>query len=339
MTRHATALVIGAGLGGIAAAGRLARNGYDVTVVEKNSQPGGRCDQLLRDGHRFDLGPTLFLMPEVFAETYAALGERMEDHLDLRRIDPTYRVRFSDGTELTLTANLHEMQEQLEAIEPGSFGGLLRYLAEGHRHYRMSLKHFVGRNFYSLGQYFSLRNLPLLFQLKALKKHYANVGNYFSHRQLKAAFTFQNMYLGLSPYDAPATYSLLQYTELADGVWFPMGGLYRVVETLTAIAERHGVRFLYDAPVRAIETEGDRARALLLEDGRRLAADVIVANADLPYVYKHLLNDQESTKKLERKKYTCSAITFYWGVDRAYPQLYPHNVFLSDEYRASFERI
>ncbi|MFW6183957.1 MAG: phytoene desaturase family protein [Chloroflexota bacterium] len=339
MTRHATALVIGAGLGGIAAAARLARNGYDVTVVEKNSQPGGRCDQLLRDGHRFDVGPTLFLMPEVFAETYAALGEHMEDHLDLQRIDPTYRVRFSDGAELTLTANLHEMQTQLEAIEPGSFGGLLRYLAEGHRHYRMSLKHFVGRNFYSLGEYFSPRNLPLLFQLKALKKHYANVGNYFSDKQLKAAFTFQNMYLGLSPYDAPATYSLLQYTELADGVWFPMGGLYRVVETLTAIAEQHGVRFIYDAPVRTIETEGERATSLLLDDGRRLSADVIVANADLPYVYKHLLDDREGTEKLERKKYTCSAITFYWGVDRAYPQLYPPNVFLSDEYRASFERI
>lgn len=339
MKKHASALVIGAGIGGIATAGRLARNGYDVTVLEKNDKPGGRCDQLVRDGHRFDIGPTLFLMPEVFAETYAALGEEMEEHLDLRRIDPTYRVRFEDGTELALTANLHDMQEQLEAIEPGSFGGLLRYLAEGNRHYKMSLKHFVGRNFYNLRQYFSLRNLPLLFKLKALVKHYDNIGNYFDDPRLKAAFTFQNMYLGLSPYDAPATYSLLQYTELADGVWFPMGGMYRVIETMTEIAEKNGVRFIYNAPAREIETDGERATAVITEDGRRFSADVIVANADLPYVYKELLNDEAETAKLESKKYTCSAIMFYWGTDKVYPELQHHNVFLADAYRESFDQI
>ena len=134
-----TVLVIGAGIGGIATAGRLARNGYRVTVVEKNSKPGGRTDQLVRDGHRFDTGPSLFLMPEVFEETYSALGERMEDHLDLRRIDPTYRIRFEDGTELALTSDLNAMQAQLEAIEHGSFGGYLRYMAEGHQHYKASL--------------------------------------------------------------------------------------------------------------------------------------------------------------------------------------------------------
>lgn len=339
MNKHATAIVIGAGIGGIATAARLARNGYDVTVIEKNGQPGGRTGQLLEDGHRFDIGPTLFLMPEVFAETYSALGERMEDHLDLRRIDPTYRIRFSDGIELTLTADIHEMQEQLESIEPGSFNGYLRYMEEGNRHYQMSLRHFVGRNFYSLFDYFSPRNLPLLFKLKALVKHYDNVGKYFDDPHLKAAFTFQNMYLGLSPYDAPATFSLLQYTELADGVWFPMGGMYRVIESLVAIAEKWGVRFLYDAPARQIETDGKRATAVHLQDGRRLSADLIVANADLPYVYEHLLGDAQATKRLERKKYTCSAITFYWGVDRVYPQLGHHNVFLSEAYRASFERI
>lgn len=339
MSSHTTGLVIGAGIGGIATAARLARNGYDVTVLEKNSQAGGRCDQIVRDGHRFDIGPTLFLMPEVFAETYAAMGERMEDHLDLRRIDPTYRVRFEDGTELALTANLHEMQEQLETIEPGAFGGLLRYLEEGHRHYKMSLDRFVGRNFYSLFEYFSPRNLPLLFQLKALVKHYDNIGQYFDHPKLKAAFTFQNMYLGLSPYDAPATYSLLQYTELADGVWFPMGGMYRIIETMVSIAERLGVRFIYDAPVARITTEGDRATGVVLEDGRTFSADVIVANADLPYVYRHLLQDESMSAQLEQKKYTCSAIMFYWGVDKVYDQLQHHNVFLANAYRESFDRI
>jgi len=339
MSSRQTALVIGAGIGGIATAAHLARNGYEVTLLEKNAAPGGRCSQFIRDGHRFDIGATLFLMPEVFAETYAALGERMEDHLDLRRIDPTYRIHFDDGTRLALSANIHAMQSQLEAIEPGSFGGLLRYLAEGHEHYHLSLERFVGRNFYSLLDYFSLQNLPLLFKLKALVKHYDNIGNYFRHPYLKAAFTFQNMYLGLSPYDAPATYSLLQYTELADGVWFPMGGMYRLIESLESIARAHGVRFMYNTPVKQIEVDGSRATGVVLEGGARLSADVIVANADLPYVYRHLLPDRADADRLERKKYTCSAIMFYWGVDKVYPQFGPHNVFLADDYRASFDRI
>jgi phytoene desaturase len=336
---HPTAIVIGAGIGGIATAGLLARNGYRVTVLEKNGGPGGRCDRILRDGHRFDVSATLFLMPEVFAQTYEALGERMEDHLDLVRVDPTYRVSFDDGVQLDLSGDMNLMQPQLEAIEPGSFGGLMRYLAEGHQNYHLSLERFVGRNFYSLPEYFSPRNLPLLFKLKALQKHYDNIGNYFQDEHLKAAFTFQNMYLGLSPYDAPATYSLLQYTELAGGVWFPRGGLYRVIESLVSIAEGHGVRFRYGAPVRRIDVQGSRATGVTLEDGLHLSADVVVANADLPYVYNHLLPDRAEAKRLDRMQYTCSAMTFYWGVDRECPQLGAHNVFLAGDYRASFDRI
>jgi phytoene desaturase len=339
MDRSQKVLIVGAGLGGIAAAARLARHGYQVTVLEKNSNPGGRCDQFTRDGHRFDIGPTLFLMPAVFAETYAALGERMESHLDLRRIDPTYRIRFDDGLQLSLTSDLEAMRPQLEAVEPGSFEGLLRYLAEGYTHYNLSLQRFVGRNFYNMLDYFSLQNLPLLFKLKALVKHYDNIRHYFQDPHLKAAFTFQNMYLGLSPYDAPATYSLLQYTELAEGVWFPMGGMYKVIESLTSIAEANGVRFLYNTPVDQITVANRKATGVLLRDGSRMEADLVVANADLPYVYQHLLPDQAEARRLERKNYTCSAIMFYWGVDRIYPQMNFHNVFLSGDYRASFDRI
>jgi phytoene desaturase len=332
-------LVVGAGVGGIAAAGRLARSGYDVTVVEKRAAAGGRCNKIVRDGHRFDVGPSLFLMPEVFAETYAALGERMEDHLDLRRVDPTYRVRFDDGLELALTADINRMQAQLERIGPGAFTGYLENLTEGHKHYRSSLERFVGRNFYSIFQYFSPRNLPLLFQLHALETHYHRIGRYFDDPRLKAAFTFQNMYLGLSPYEAPATYSLLQYTELADGVWFPMGGMYRIVESLVAIAESLGVRFVYEAPVKRIDVDGGVASGLLLEDGSKMSADVLVANADLPYVYDSLLPDRAAAERLARKQYTCSALMFYWATDVSYPALEHHNVFLRGDYRASFDRI
>ena len=236
------AIVIGAGIGGIATAARLAKNGYDVTVLEKESTPGGRCNQIIRDGHRFDIGPTLFLMPEIWEETFAALGEKMSDHLELTRIDPTYKVHFDDGLQLALTSNIGEMQTQLEKVEKTAFTGFLNYIAEGNRHYKMSVEKFVGRNFYNIFEYFSPGNLPLLFQLKALKKHYANTSRFFKDERLKAAFTFQNMYLGLSPYDAPATYSLLQYTELAEGVWYPKGGMYAGILALVHVAEKLGVK-------------------------------------------------------------------------------------------------
>ncbi len=344
MPHKPTALVIGAGIGGIATAARLAKNGYDVTVLEKNDTPGGRCNQIVRDGHRFDIGPTLFLMPEVWEETFASLGEKMSDHLDLRRIDPTYKVHFADGLQLQLTSDIGEMQTQLEKVEKTAFTGFLNYIAEGSRHYKLSLEKFVGRNFYNIFEYFSLTNLPLIFQLKALAKHYNNTGRFFKDERLKAAFTFQNMYLGLSPYDAPATYSLLQYTELAEGVWYPMGGMYAGIQALTEVAEKLGVKFIYNAPVKALNVErstfnAQRIKSATLEDGREFAADLFVGNADLPYIYDQLLPDRAEAKKLYEKLYTCSTIMFYWGVDKPYPQVAHHNIFLGGDYKGSFDQI
>ncbi len=334
-----TALVIGAGIGGIATAARLAKNGYEVTVLEKESTPGGRCNQIIRDGHRFDIGPTLFLMPEVWEETFASIGEKMSDHLELTRIDPTYKVHFDDGLQLQLTSNLGSMQTQLEKVDKTAFTGFLNYIAEGGKHYKVSLEKFVGRNFYNIFEYFSLSNLPLLFQLKALKKHYANTSRFFKDERLKAAFTFQNMYLGLSPYDAPATYSLLQYTELAEGVWYPKGGMYAGIQALVRVAEKLGVKFIYNAPVRKLKVEGMKVKGAKLEDGREFVADIFVGNADLPYIYKELLPENNEAKKLDKKLYTCSTIMFYWGVDKEYSKVAIHNVFLAGDYKASFDQI
>jgi phytoene desaturase len=336
-----SAIVIGAGIGGIAIAARLARNGFNVTVFEKNSTPGGRFNKIERNGFRFDTGPTLFLMPEIFAETYNSLGERMEDHLDLIRLDPTYRVHLHDKTTIDLTADLNDMRVQLDAIEHGSFEAYLRFLSEGYRHYYLSLKHFVGRNFITPFEFFSPKNIPLIFSLKALTTHYKNVSKYFHDPRLQAVFSFQNMYLGLSPYEALATYSLLQYTELAEGVWFPKGGMYKTVETLVAIAEGLGVKFNYNTPVSKINVDGLKVSGITLADGTVIKADLAIANADLPYVYSKLLPDNAISKKLEKRKYTSSALMFYWSIkgDRS-QQLIHHNVFLADHrYKESFTNI
>jgi phytoene desaturase len=334
-----TVLVIGAGVGGIAVAAQLARRGYDVTVLEKTTAPGGRCNQIVQDDHRFDVGPSLFLLPQVYAQTYAALGERMEDHLDLKRIDPTYHIHFEDETVLQLSANINWMQKQLEAIEPGSFGGFLRYLAEGHHHLEIALDRFLTKNFYTLHDQVNPGNISLLAELKLLRRHYDNLGNYFRDEKLKAVFSFQDVYMGLSPYESPAAYSMLQYTELADGVWFPIGGMYRIVESLTAIAEGHGARFVYESPVKQIVVESNRATGVVLEDGSTMNADIVIANADLPYVYDQLLPDRDLARRMMNKQFTCSALMFYWSVDKVYPQLAHHTLFLSGDYKASSDRI
>jgi phytoene desaturase len=332
-------LIIGAGIGGIGTAAQLARHGYQVTVVEKNEKPGGRCGQMSVDGFAFDTGATLFIMPDLYRRAFASLGERIEDHLDLHRIDPTYHLFFQDDSQLQLTSDLHEMQSRLEAIEPGSFGKLLHYLQEGQFNYHLSLPNVVEREFGSLLEFINPRMISVFLRLKALTRHADNVGHYFKDPRLLMAFTFQDMYMGLSPYESPATYSLMQYTELADGLYYPMGGMYSVARALTGIAEKAGVTFLYNAPVEKILVNGERATGVVLADGKTLSADILVANADLGYVYRELLPDPDVAARINRKEYGCSTVMFYWGVDKQYPQLGPHNLFLNGDYRQGFDDI
>jgi len=179
----------------------------------------------------------------------------------------------------------------------------------------------------------------LLFQLKPLINHYRNVSAYFDDPRLKSAFTFQDLYTGLSPFEAPATYSMMPYTELAHGVWYPKGGMYRIVESLVELARAASVEFIFDAVVERINANKTCAQGVLLADGTRLDGDLIIANADLPYVYQNLLPQDGMVTKLSQKHFSCSAISLFWGMDKAYPELAPHTLFLTNDYRENFERI
>ena len=334
-----TTIIIGAGIGGIATAAHLARRGIQVTVIEKNPEPGGRCGHFSRDGHKFDTGPTLFIMPLVYAAEFAALGAVLNDVLDLQRVDPTYHLVFDDGKQFALTSDLTSMYDQLEAIEPGSFAGFLRYMQEGQRHYDVGMEKLVERDFRKASEFFSFGNLPLIFQLKPFKHHYANMSTYFHQARLKAAFTFQDVYMGLSPFEAPAVFSLMPYTELAHGVWYPKGGMYSVVEALMDIARNAGVRFMFNTAVERIDVEGTKAQGVTLTDGTHMAADTVVANADLPYVYQDLLPDAGPAQHMAHKHFSCSVISFFWALDKTYTQLAPHTLFLADDYQQNFESI
>lgn len=334
-----TAIVIGAGIGGIATAAHLAKQGFQVTVIEKNQRAGGRCDHFTQEGHRFDTGPTLLIMPNVYEEEFAALGVDLHERLSLQRVNPTYHLVFDDGQRLTLSSDMMLMEEQLEAIEPGCFDNFLRYIAEGHDHYQLGMERLVDHDFRTATDFFNPANIPLLFSLDALVPHYRHMDEYFKQPRLKAAFTFQDIYMGLSPFDAPSTFSMMPYTELTHGVWYPKGGMYSVVEALMQIANELGVKFIFETTVKQIVIHDNVATGVILEDDSRLDADVIVANADLPYVYQSLLPDKAAANQLAQKEFSCSVMSFFWGVDKLYPELGPHTLFLADDYEENFNSI
>ncbi len=332
-------VVIGAGVGGLSAAAHLARRGLRVTVVEKNHQAGGRCSRFERDGHRFDVGPTLLVLPHLYEQEFAALGQNLRDRLDLLRVDPTYRLVFDGGETLSLTSDMERMRDQLEAMEPGSFRGYQAYLEEGRRHYDLAVDGLVRRPCSSASEFFQPDLVRLVLALKLLVRHYPHVGRFFHAPRLKAAFTFQDLYMGLSPFEAAATFSMMPFSELVHGVWYPRGGMYSVVGALEEIARGQGVDFTYGTPVDRILTEGGRAAGVRLADGRQLTADAVVANADLAYVHQNLLPPDARARRLQALDYSCSALSFFWGLDRPYPQLGPHTLFLADDYRGTFEAI
>jgi phytoene desaturase len=333
-------VVVGAGVGGLAAAARLAHQGFEVHVFEKTDGPGGRCNRLRVDGFTWDIGPTIVLMPEVFEETFAALGRRIEDYLTLQRCDPNYRVHYRDGSAITFTSELCAMGRELERVEPGSFQRYLSFLSEGRVQYRTSLDHFVGRNYSGLMDYLSPGVLKKMLQVRAHRRMYSHVGRFFQDERLRAAMTFQTMYLGVSPFASPAVYGLLPFTELAVGIWFPKGGLYAIPQALERLAREEGVHLHYGAPVARILTKDGRTTGVRLEDGTEVEASAVLCNADLPYAYEKLLSPEATTlPRKDKLRYTSSGYMLYLGLKRQYPELLHHNVVFGRDYKGSFDAI
>ncbi|KAI0908359.1 phytoene dehydrogenase [Ustulina deusta] len=342
------AIVIGAGAGGVATAARLAKAGVSVTVFEKNSFIGGRCSLITRDGHRFDQGPSLLLLPKLFREAFFDLDTTLEaEGVELLRCPTNYNVWFADGENFELTTDLARMKTQIERWEGKD--GFVRYLAwlqEAHTHYELSVSEVLSRNFTSLWQLATPKFVLAGLKLHPLHSIWNRASRYFWSERLRRVFTFATMYMGMSPFDAPATYSLLQYTELAEGIWYPRGGFQTVLAALQRVGERLGVRYRLNTPAKQIlmYPDGKTVRGVELESGEIVEAEVVVVNADLVYAYSNLLpqttrQTQRYSKQLRQKDGSCSSISFYWSLDRKIPELQTHNIFLADEYRESFDAI
>ncbi len=335
--------VIGAGIGGLAAAIRLAATGFEVEVFEKNRRLGGRVDRLEAEGFAFDTGPSLLLMTDTYRELFRFAGADLDDFVRLIPLDSDYRVTFGDGDSLTLRRTLPEMIKEIERIEPGVTPRFYRFLEDACQKYRLGRSEFVERDFDKAKDFFGLRNLRLLLKTKAVNNYYRQVSKFFRTEKLRQAFSLQTMYLGLSPFEAPAVYSLLPYTELAeDGLWFPEGGMYSLVEAMEELATGLGVRLHTKSAVEEIVVTKGRARGVRV-GGEEIGADAVLANADLPYAYRTLLGGAADSdfklRKREKLKYTASAFMLYLGVDGKLDNLLHHNFYLSGRYKENFEAI
>ncbi len=345
MTTHSVkqVVIIGGGIGGLATAMRLqAQGGYQVTLLEKNPTVGGRANIRQEGGFRFDTGPSLLLMTDVYRDLFQACGEDFDTLVPLIKMEPNYRVHFGDGSQLEMSSDLVKMVANLEKIEPGVTSGYYRFLEDAGKKYRIGRKQFVEKNFNRARDFFTAPNLLLLGKLNALDKMYAHVSKFFQDDRLRQAFSMQSMYLGISPYEAPAVYTLLPYTELAeDGLYYPQGGIYQLPTAMADIARKLGVDIQTNRTVTQIMVKDNHAHGVCV-DGEMLPADIVVSNADLPYSYTDLLAHRPARCEeaaWKRQPFTSSAFMLYLGTDKQYPQLLHHNFFLSSDYKRNFDEI
>jgi phytoene desaturase len=330
-------------MGSLAAAIRLGAMGFDVEVFEKNAQLGGRMGRLEEKGFTFDTGPSLLLMTDTYRELFNFAGRNLDDYVRLISLDGQYRVNFGDGDTLTIRRTLPELIKELERIEPGVTPRFYRFLEDACRKYRIGRAEFVERDFEGARDFFGVRNLQLLLRTRALSNYYRSVSRFFRTEKLRQAFSLQTMYLGLSPFRAPAVYSLLPYTELAeDGLWFPEGGMYALIEAMERLARELGVRFNLNCPVEGVVVTKGRARGVRV-GGDEIEADAVLVGADLPYAYRELLAGSADgdfrLRGREGLEYTASAFMLYLGIDRRLEGMLHHNFYLSRHYRENFEAI
>lgn len=324
--------VVGAGIAGLVTGALLAFRGYDVTVLERDGVPGGRAAQRTWDGFTFDLGPTLLFMLDVYRTAFAAWGEDFDREVPVERLRPNYTLHYGDGASLTVSPVLSETLESLERLSPGSSNGFLHYFAEAAHAYELSRREFVGERVTSLGAFLAPRKIRALIQAGAFSSLARRARRAFGSARVADAFSFQSMYLGMSPFDSPLLYRLLLFTELGEGIHFPLGGIGALPRALARAVERNGGTIRYEEPVTAVERDG--AKIVAVRTARaRYSCDLAVMNADLPYVYEQLLGEPDHHSL--RMRHTPSALLIYAALDRRYDDLLHHEFLMPSDLRAT----
>jgi len=338
------AVIIGAGIGGLGLANLLAKAGYDVHVYEKNNMAGGRAGVKKEKGFRFDTGPSWYLMPEVFAHYYDLLGESVDEQLHLEKLSPAYKVFFEQQPPVVVTGDIDKDAETFESIEVGAGAQLRKYVAQSKDIYRLALDHFLYTNFESIRDLThsailkKLGKLPLLLS-RPIDRY---VGSFVKNKHLKQILEYPMVFLGTSPFSAPSMYSLMSALDFDEGVFYPQGGIYTIIESLVSIGKKLGVHYHLKSEVEQVVVVGRRAVGVQLKVGKVIDADVVISNADLHFTETRLLPPTHQTFPTaywQNKEPGPSALLLYVGVDKKLPELEHHNLLLVDAWRENFESI
>ena len=333
-------VVVGAGLGGLAAAIRLAAGGADVTVLERDERPGGRAGRFERDGFAFDTGPSVLTMPSLLAELFAVAGEDLEDHLTLERLDPAYRAVFHDGSMLHIRGSREAMIDEVRDVcgtaEADRFAAFADHLR---RLYEAEYDTFIDANFDSPLDLVRPVALARVARLGGFRRMMPLVSSMLTDWRLIRMFTFQAMYAGMSPYEALGVYAVIAYMDAIGGVYFPRGGIHAVGLGLAALAQRCGVDLRLNTPVEHLEVRGGRAVAVHTAAGERVPADAVVLNPDLPIAYRDLLGDDLTPRRVRRLRFSPSCIVVHLGLSRRLDDAAHHTVHFARDYAESFDDI
>jgi phytoene desaturase len=338
-------IIIGAGIGGIATAALLAKAGFKVDVYEKNERAGGRADTFSEQGFRFDMGPSWYLMSEVFEHFYDLMDEDITKHLDLIRLDPAYKVFFEGAQKpVVVTSDLSKDTVTFEAIEKGAGKKLRSYVLQGSKIYSLSLKHFLYSNFSSISDLLKrdvLGNGITMMKLAFTPIH-GYIKGFVKNKRLQQILEYPMVFLGTSPFKAPAIYSLMSALDFQQGVFYPKGGLYEVIKSLVTIAEKRGVTFHYNTPISSIVGNNGKATGVTLLNKSVVVADIIISNADLHFTETQLVAPAFQTypeKYWKNKQAGPSALLLYLGIDGKIPTLEHHNLLFVDEWKENFAAI
>ena len=330
-------VIVGAGLGGLSAALRLAGAGRKVTVIERESVPGGRNGLLQRDGYSFDTGPTVLTMPSLIQDALSCVGEDLKDWLELIPVDPLYRAFYHDGTSLDVHADTKRMQEEIGLkIGASEAAGYERYVDFVTKLYKYEMNDFIDCNIDSPLNLLT-PNLARLVALGGFRRLAPKVNDFLKDPRTQKVYSFQAMYAGVSPQQALAIYAVIAYMDSVNGVFFPKGGMHAVPRALAGAAEKHGVTFKYNTTVTTVEKNGKRATAVITEDGERIECDALILNPDLPIAYRDLLG--KTPRKVASLKYSPSCVTLLVGTSKSYDHLAHHNIHFGDSWDGVFDEL
>jgi len=327
-------IVIGSGFAGLSAATSLAQQGYDVTILEKNSVPGGRARQFKAEGFAFDMGPSWYWMPDVFEQYFARFNKKPSDYYDLVRLDPSYSIFFGKNDVMEVPAKLDDLYAMFDRYEPGSSKNLKKFLDEAEYKYRVGMSEFVQKPSHSIMEFADWRIVASLFRLQMFSSISTSIHKLFKNEQLIQMLEFPVLFLGATPENTPAMYSLMNYADIALGTWYPMGGMFKIIEGMVKLAEEMGVKILLNQEVKSIQVPNGHANKVITADAE-YDADIVVGGADYHHVEQQLLPErsrQYTEKYWDKRVMAPSSLLFYLGINKKLEGLHHHNLFFDEDF-------